>query len=588
MISIGLGLLALMVSGPFLLPFHSAPIASFWGEWWASALGLSAALAGLLAARNRLLLSPGLFIPAVFLVTLLLQLTLGRLVFPQLGLLFAAYVLWAGLLLVYGHYLSDTIGLARLSDVLAAAIALGALISAAVALIQWLGIADRVPWVIPTPGATWANIAQKNHYAHYSWLGVASAFYLRGRGYLSRGMLWLLVLSIGFGSTLSGSRSVFLYLLVILASLAWARHRNPLGPASIVITDAALLVPALVAMNIMGAWASPRVPEFWAWVGNMLPWLDLGGNPITGRNAAMPGDMLYAMASEPSSRLPILRGAWLAFVEHPWLGQGAGNFSWAIFMLGDSRELPVNNAHNFVFHLLAEFGAPTTVAVVLLLVLWAQQFLFQSWRLEHFWCASVLGIGAVHSLLEYPLWYSYFLGPTALLLGATDSGKAITLTGRRVILYLVVVALAGTLILCNLRSDYYKMEAAIYRPFADHTNRERAWQISKDRLLKLHHESLLSPWVLLMIAYTAEPSRELAQNRADLCIRGIRLLPERLLVTNCAMQLAIAGRDGDARSLALAVLRAFPEDQSAIAKQLAKGAQTFPEIEPLRLLNQRQ
>lgn len=598
-IAISLGLLALMVSGPFLLPFHTAPMSSFWSEWWAGALGLAAAVFGLLAPRGRWLpgalpLSPLLAIPAVLLAVLLLQFALGRLVFPQLGLLYAVYLLWAGLLLVLGRYLADTIGLARLADVLAVAVALGALIGAAVALAQWLGIADRVPWIYPSPGgAIEANLGQRNHHAHFSWLGIASAFYLRGRERLSRGLLWLLVLTIGFGSVLSGSRSVFLYLLVLLAALAWARHRDPQGPSATLVTDAFLLLPVLVALNFFGAWASPRVPEFWAWLGSMLPSLDLGGNTLKGGNSAISGARLYESVSGPSARLAAMRVAWSAFVEYPWLGQGAGNFRWASFMASTRRAdddyfMVAEHAHNFVFHLLAEFGAPAVVAVILLLAFWAKQFLRQPWRLEHFWCGSVLGIGAVHSLLEYPLWYSYFLGPTALLLGATDRGRTITLTGRRVTIYLVLVALAGALILGNLRSDYSKIEAASYHPLAAHPDRERAWRISMDRLLKLYHESLLSPWVLQAFTILAEPSRQLAQDRADLCDRAIRFSPERSLVTRCAMQLAIAGRDTDARRLTLDVLRAYPEERNAIAEELQKGAQTFPEIKPLWALQSKE
>ena len=578
-----------MVSGPFLLPFHTLPIASFWTEWWAGALGFSAAIFGLLTLRGQSLpLSPLLFIPATMLVALLIQLAFGRLVFPQIGLLYAVYLLWASLMLILGRSLADAIGLARLVDVLAVAITLGTLISAAVALVQWLGITNHVPWVIPAPSAVWANIAQKNHYAHFCWLGIASTFYLRGRGHLSRIMLWLVVLPIGFGSTLSGSRSVFLYLLVILAALAWALRRDSLGRRDKLVADAALLLPMLVVMNFIGDWTSPRIPDFWAWAGSTFPSLALGSKQIMGSNGAMPINMLYTMASEPSSRLPILRAAWLAFLEHPWLGQGAGNFSWAIFRLGDSRELPVTHAHNFVFHLLAEFGAPTVIVVILLVAAWANRFLRQQWQLEHFWCASVLSIGAVHSLLEYPLWYSHFLGPTALLLGATDSGKVITLVGRRITFYLILVALVGALVLSKLRADYSEIEMTIYSPFAAHADREHAWQISLGSLVRLQRESLLSPWVLRMLVHLAEPSREASKSLADLCLSGIRLLPERASIIGCAMQLAIAGREADARRLTLAVLRAFPEDRSGIAEQLASGSQMFPEVKALWLLSHQQ
>ena len=587
MTRISFGLLALMVSGPFLLPFHAWPVPSFWTEWWVCALGLAAAMAGLFMARDRLRLSMPLLIPAVLLATLVLQFAFGRVLTPQLGLFYGTYLLWAALLMVLGRHLADTVGLARLADVLAAAFVLGALMGAAVALLQWLGVADRVPWAfLPQSGGIQANLGQVNHHAHYSWLGIASAFHLRGRAYLSRAWFWFLILSIGFGSALSGSRSVFLYALLLLAVLAWARRRDPRAAAALLLADAAILLPVLLALNFFGAWASPRIPEFWAWLGSLHPWLDIGPLGIRAGDTVMPGTHLYEGVSGPSVRMNILRTAWAAFIEHPWLGQGAGNYLWASFVAaaGQSADRPMmvaEHAHNLVFHLLAEFGAPATVAVVLLLVSWAISFLRQPWKPEQAWCASILGIGAVHSMLEYPLWYGYFLAPTALLLGATDSTRTITLTGRRIAVYLFLVALAGALILGKLSADHAELEETVYRPLAAHPDRERAWRMSMDSLLKLHDESLLSPWALLAFALLAEPSRQQADDRARLCERGIRYSPARWLVTSCAMQLAIAGREADARQLALLALLAYPLQGDETLDQLARGARRFPEVRPL-------
>ncbi|MDP2809822.1 MAG: Wzy polymerase domain-containing protein [Rhodocyclaceae bacterium] len=525
-----------------------------------------AAVVGLLATRNRPLDLPStLIIPAVLLLVLLLQFMLGRLVFSQLGLLYAAYLLWASLLLVLGRHLADTIGLARLADVLAVAFALAALIGAVVALVQWLGVADRVPWIFRNAdGTISANLGQRNHHAHFSWLGIASAFYLRGRGSLSRGQLWPLILLIGFGSVLSGSRSVFLYPLVLLAALAWARHREPRGSAAMLFADASVLLPMLIALDSFGSWVSSYQVS----------------------TATMPASRLYESVSGPSVRMALVRTAWSAFVEHPWLGQGAGNYSWASFVAaaGQSGDEPfqvAENAHNFILQGLAEFGAPATGVVILLTLLWAKRFFGRPWGLEQFWCGAVLGIGAAHALLEYPLWYAYFLGPTALLLGATDSGRVVSLAGRRVAVYLFLLALAGISILTGLRMDYSAIEAASNQPLAADPDRERAWQISMERLKLLHRESLLSPWALLAFAELAEPSRQQAQDRVTLCERGVRFAPARSLLTRCAMQLAIAGRDADAQKLVSSVLRAFPAEREATADQLAKGSRAYPELVPL-------
>lgn len=102
-----------------------------------------------------------------------------------------------------------------------------------------------------------------------------------------------------------------------------------------------------------------------------------------------------------------------------------------------------------------------------------------------------------------------------------------------------------------------------------------------DHVLQVHRESLLSPWALWTFGHLGRASRQQAQDRADLCERGIRFSPARWLVTRCAMQLALAGRDQDALQLILAVLRAYPAELGITIEELSKGATDYPEIEPL-------
>ena len=578
-LALSLGLLAMMVSGPFLLPFHSYPCPGFWSEWWAGGLGLGAAVTGLTFSRGRSLMLPSvLIVPGILLLNLLFQFAHGSLVFPQIGLLYAAYLLWSGMLMILGRHLVTTVGLVRLGDVIASALALGTLIGAVIALTQWLGVPTGGGWIFPKLGGTvYGNLGQANHHAQYSWLGIASLIYLRGRHFLPRPLMWIAILLIAFGSIPTGSRSVFVYPAVILAAIGWLRFREPDGPAAFLFADVVLLLPVVIALSIFGTWATPHLPELSAWLGLPLPG-DSG--PV------MAGSRLYELVSGTSARLEIARSAWSAFVQHPWLGQGAGNYGWASFVAASSQtgDAPfgvAENAHNFILHLMAEFGAPATGIVILVLGMLAKRFLGGSWGLEQFWCAAVLGIGAVHALLEYPLWYAYFLGPAALMLGAIDSRPCIALPTRRAALYVIVASLAGVAILAVLREDYATIETASYTPLDAHPEREQAWRISMDRLLKLQRESLLSPWALLGLATLAEPSRAQAQHRAALCEWAIRFSPGRWLVARCAMQLAIAGRDQDAKRLTLAALRAFPAQRAAALAELVKGAEEYPEVVPL-------
>lgn len=557
-----------MVSGPFVLPFHTQPIPSFHAEWWAAALGLAAAC-GLWTARGGLRIPALVAVPGLLLAMLLLQFALGRLAFIQIGLLHALYLLWAGLMLILGRHLASTIGLAALADVLSLGLALGGLVAAAAAMAQWLGMADAVPWIFPRlGGAIQANVGQSNHHALHCFLAIASLFHLRGRALLSRPLFWLLLTAIAFGAVLGSSRSVFLYAFIVLGALLLARRKDALGRGRGVVVDAVLLLPLLVALSLFGAWAGTA-----------------GGSSEAPTSAVR----LYEQVSGSSARLAILRTAWAAFLESLWLGHGAGNYSWASFVAATAQPagapfMVSEHAHNLVLNLLVEFGAPVALAALVALLAWAVAFLRRAWQPAHAWCAAVLGMVAIHSMLEYPLWYAYFLGPTALLLGAASSGGGLLLGARRAIVYVAIAALAGAATLAGLRADYAAIEAATYRPFAGHAERESAWRLSMQSLLRLHRESLLSPWVLRAFNIMAEPEAPLAADRADLCQLGLRLTPARVLVTRCAIHQAIAGREAEARRLTLAALRAFPEEGAATLGELVAAARKFPAVEPLRAL----
>jgi hypothetical protein len=589
--AISLGLLALMIVLPFLIPLHTAPIGSFWAEWSAGVLGLGAAIGGLFASRNisgsrTLTLPIVLLVPAALLLTIVIQFAFGRLAFPQLGLLFAIYLIWAALLMVLGRNLADSVGLARLVDILAIALVFGSAISAGIAMLQWLGMAGRLGLIFPASGSLWANVAQGNHFGHYCWLGVTSIFYLRGRGYLSRTTLWFLTLPVAYASTASNSRSVFLYLIVFLAAIAWLRRDN-LSKKDSLATDAALLVPVFFALSLVGYWLTPRIPELWPLLTSDTSARESIGASATAINPTSSGAKLISGdLNTVFMRLAFIRPAWEAFIQHPFLGQGIGNFRWASFTAAanrtdDSHFLVAEHAHNIVVHLLAEVGGPAVAVVVLSLATWAVHFARAKWQLEHFWIATIVGIGVVHSMLEYPWWYSYFLGPTALLLGATSRVATFALAGNRVTAYLLAMLLAGSLTLEKLRTDYSAIEAAVAARYSLDQDRQESWWASIDSLLMLHEESLLSPWALREILILAEPSTTAAKERAEFCAHAIKFTAERTLVTRCAVHLSIAGRDAEARELVKNIGKAYPAERTETSEELEKTALAFPRIRAL-------
>ena len=139
-----------------------------------------------------------------------------------------------------------------------------------------------------------------------------------------------------------------------------------------------------------------------------------------------------------SSRFGIWSNTWDLIKAHPWFGVGFGefNFAWTLTPFPHRPVAFFDHTHNLVLQFVVELGIPLA-ALVLGLLGWA---LFDAARLaiaaggeRHATDDSappyqraalvIVLLVAVHSMLEYPLWYSYFLLPTAFAFGLCAGDK---------------------------------------------------------------------------------------------------------------------------------------------------------------------
>lgn len=127
-----------------------------------------------------------------------------------------------------------------------------------------------------------------------------------------------------------------------------------------------------------------------------------------------------------SSRFAIWSDTLGLIKRHPWLGVGFGEFNraWSLTPFPHRPVAFFDHTHNLPLQFAVELGLPMAALLVGLLA-WAL------WRAHAaagratagddavaLRCAfMVVMLVAVHSQLEYPLWYAYFLLPTAFALG---------------------------------------------------------------------------------------------------------------------------------------------------------------------------
>jgi hypothetical protein len=126
-----------------------------------------------------------------------------------------------------------------------------------------------------------------------------------------------------------------------------------------------------------------------------------------------------------ASRFGIWRDALVLVRANPWGGVGWGefNFAWTLSVFPDRPISFFDNVHSLPLQLAVELGLPLAILICCLLAWTLWQAARRSWRVQgedgvaaRASLAMVLMM-AVYSLLEYPLWYAYFLLPTAWSLG---------------------------------------------------------------------------------------------------------------------------------------------------------------------------
>ena len=547
---------------PFLQPFHRFPLVGFYSEWLALALGLAAALALLPRASSGEIEVPAVALAPLALVAVLgVQVALERAVYGEQALIAALYLSWAALLVVLGHHLRRELGMEALAATLAWWSLAGGALGALVGLLQHFSVAVLAGWpVLPKAGPEiYGNLGQANHYATHLSIALAGALYLYGRGRLAGPWLALGFVLLLPPLALSGSRSTWIYVALPLLFAFLARGGGAGGTRSVRI--AALCLP----------------PAFLA--AHWLVSLSFSAPSPSSAPAATSGDRLFHMATGMEVRLQLWTTAWQMFLDAPLLGAGIGQFTWSHFLraAGDVSLDPhlYMHAHNLVLHLMAEMGAIGALIVIGALVAWTVSLRHEPPGMEWQWLVTVLSMIGIHSLLEFPLWYAYFLGMAALLLGAgTRHLFAWRLSGAiRAIAAVGIVA--GFVNLAAVMTAYREFERLVFLPEA------RAARPGDDAafgsaIAGLYREPFLVPYIELAVAYSVEVNEDRLADKLALVERATHFAPVAIVAYRYATLLAMAGEREKALEQLDRALRIYPQTGSRTLAQLHELARRDP------------
>jgi hypothetical protein len=552
---------------PFLQPYHRFPLTAFYSEWLAFGLGLAALLLLAMRAPWREAELPLIaLVPPALALLIALQAALGRVPYAEQAVIAILYLLWASLLMVLARTIARELGSAEVVATLAWFLLAGGLLSALAGLIQHyrpIPLLDLLvtPKMFPR---VYGNLSQPNHFAAYVTMALCSVGYLYASGRMRA--IWMaacaaIMLPV---LVLSGSRSPWLY-LVLMAALAWpllrtqrvAEHRR-------LLLFCLGMIPGLVVVGFVVAQS---------------------GTPAAS-TAADPGGLVtsaqrvFESAAGLEPRVQLAAEAWQMFLSAPVLGAGFGQFAWHHFLyMAEHATVAApgvyNHAHNIVLHLMAETGLAGTLLVAGGTLVWLADLRGVRLNLEWWWMLALLGILGTHSMMEYPLWYSYFLGITAVLLGLGAQRVARLRLAGVARMTAAFLMLAGWFNLVAVVPHYRNFERLVFTPSRGAPEPEEREFV--EAIERAHREPLLAPYVELALAYSVEINEEKLQDKLDLVARAVRFAPVSYVVYREALLLALAGEREAALLRLDRATRAYPANLDEVHTELASFARRHPE-----------
>lgn len=304
---------------------------------------------------------------------------------------------WGGAFLVRALAAGDETAGRRWVQAVWAAILVAGLCSTAIALVQYFipAWADGT-WIArpTTPGRAFANLRQPNLLG--TLLLMALCAVPLGEPPRPR-WAWAIAAVLTLGVATTSSRTALVGLL-LLAGWAALDRGMPKG---------------------VRVWFIGLLPMAAAWWVALWAYGHMGGAIYFGEARLSTGSDIS------SSRFKIWANVLQLIADHPWTGVGWGNFNFAwTFSVFSGRPVAFfDHTHNLLLQFAVELGIPLTlgVATVGVWAVWRARGGLRhpdpSQALTVRCCLMALMVLGCHSMLEYPLWYPYFLFPALFALG---------------------------------------------------------------------------------------------------------------------------------------------------------------------------
>ena len=523
-------LLMLAMILPTLLPFHPKPQAQFLMD----ALAVFLLCLSLLLGRPQVTSLQCQQKAVLATVGLLLAVVSMRFDVSVTATAYGAYLLLFLLAYAYAAMNGTCISL-----YVAAALLVCAVLQSIIVFAQTGGLLLH-GWILPLAGArAVGNVGHPNVLADLMMLGMAALAHPKLASF-GRVIFFLLLFILGVALGLTGSRTAWLGAAVFVLVGRQGFKKKDGNAGWRLLWAAALLMFSqfLVALlNAIGWWAvAPAVTR-------------------------------HGTGTSNSVRRYLIEISWQAIQDRPWFGHGAGTF-WRVSVdalqsiPAQSFGMLAEHAHNFPLQVAVEFGVLVSIAICLSAAYWwfsRLRFVLD----RNAWALACVGVVAVHSFVEYPLWYAVLLIPCAICMGVVDASSQVneSVGPRRNALFRIagafglVACLWSAMEWLHLRLAYQQLTSA-----SEMTARFMGLS-ARQELAQISRFSFFEPQVAALNIYSlgVYPDDQRPERALDLCRSGWKNRPTWFELKTCGEQFALAGKEPELLEVLNVLCKGFPD-----------------------------
>ena len=278
-------------------------------------------------------------------------------------------------------------------------IILACIVSVGIQLSQWLMIKTGSVFIIDlvSGGRPYANFAQPNNFATFLCLGLMASLYSYEKKYINGICGLFLAIFLLFGLVLTQSRTPWIFSICFAIWWLWKTYDLKVRFSKISLL---FFISVYVAFLVV----IPFLSEY------------LGVTTTAD---------IVSRATNGYLRLPMWHQMLIAIQHEPWVGYGWNQVSVAqitVFLDYPTTEW-IEHSHNILLDLIIWNGIPLGIVIILGFSWWLYQLSKLATSIEIIIALAMIGSVLVHTMLEYPLEYAFFLLPVGFLLGLIQADQ---------------------------------------------------------------------------------------------------------------------------------------------------------------------